>query len=251
MAIKAITFDLWDTIVDDNSDETVRKQMGLRTKRAERRFQVWQTLNEIQPIEFDSVVLAYDTAEAGFDIVWKECHINWTVNQRLRVVLKGLGRAVPDEVLRDLVERHSRMEVDIPPLPNEGIEEALAELSKHYKLCIVSDAIVTPGTGLREILSKHGLKKYFCAFAFSDEVGHAKPHRSMFDAVAAQLGIKVNELVHIGDRDHNDVKGPHALGARAVLYTGSRPGDRDITTADAICDHHRDLPAIIARLAAK
>ena len=72
----------------------------------------------------------------------------------------------------------------------------------------------------------------------------------MFDTAAEQLGIAVDELIHIGDRDHNDVKGPHALGAKAVLFTATRPDDREITTADAICDHHRDLPGIIDRLAA-
>ncbi len=251
MTIKAITFDLWDTIVDDDSDEIARKQRGLRSKHGERRHQVWQALNTIEPVDYENVALAYDTAEAGFNVVWKECHINWTVDQRLRVVLNGLGRQLPDDVYRDLVEKHSNMEVEIPPLLNEGIGEALAELSKTYKLCIVSDAIVTPGTGLRKILENYGLKQYFSAFAFSDEVGHSKPHRSMFDKVAEELGFAVDELVHIGDRDHNDVKGPHALGAKAVLYTGSRDGDRDITTADAICDNHHDLPAVIARLAGK
>ncbi len=251
MTIKAITFDLWDTIVDDDSDEIARKQKGLRSKHDERRHQVWQALDAIEPIDYEKVALAYDTAEAGFNVVWKECHINWTVDQRLRVVLNGLGRQLPDDAYRDLVEKHSNMEVEIPPLLNAGIKEALAELSKTYKLCIVSDAIVTPGTGLRKILQNYGLKQYFSAFAFSDEVGHSKPHRSMFDKVAEELDFAVDELVHIGDRDHNDVKGPHALGAKAVLYTGSRDGDKDITTADAICEDHHDLPAVIARLAGK
>ena len=35
--IKAVTFDLWDTIVHDDSDEPKRKAKGLRTKKAERR----------------------------------------------------------------------------------------------------------------------------------------------------------------------------------------------------------------------
>ena len=251
MTIKAVTFDLWDTIVDDDTDEVVRAQRGLRTKREERRHQIWEALNAIEPIEYERVALAYDTAEAGFWLVWKECYINWTVDQRLRVVLNGLGREVSREVFDQLVEAHSNMEVEISPDAIDGVQQALAELSTRYKLCIVSDSIVTPGTGLRQILEKHGVKKYFSGFSFSDEVGHSKPHRSMFDAAAEQLGVDVSEIVHIGDRDHNDVKGPHAIGAKAVLFTATRPGDRDITTADAICDSHHELPAIIDRLAAE
>jgi len=133
----------------------------------------------------------------------------------------------------------------------DGIGEALAELAKRYRLAVVSDAIVTPGTGLRAILDTHGLAHHFQAFAFSDEVGHSKPHASMFESAAEQLGVALDQIVHIGDRDHNDVAGPHAIGAKAVLFTGSRPDDREITKADAICERHADLPAVIDRLAAE
>ena len=115
MTIKAVTFDLWDTIVDDDSDEAERARRGLRSKREERRHQIWEALNDIEPIDYERVALAYDTAEAGFRVVWKECHINWTVDQRIRVVLDGLGRKVNGEVFDGLVEAHSNMEVEISP----------------------------------------------------------------------------------------------------------------------------------------
>ena len=250
MTIKAVTFDLWDTMVDDDSDEPKRAAQGLRSKRDERRHLMWAALNEIEPIDLARVTLAYDTADAGFNVVWKELHINWTVEQRLRVVLNGLGRSLPQDAFDRLVADTGQMEVAIPPDPIEGIGEALAELAQRYKLAVVSDAIVTPGTGLKAILEGHGLAQYFSAFAFSDEVGHSKPHRSMFDCACEGLGVAVEEIVHIGDRDHNDVKGPHALGAKAILFTATRDADKDATTADAICERHGDLPAIVDRLAA-
>ncbi len=248
--IKAVTFDIWDTMVHDDSDEPKRAARGLRSKRDERRHLVWRALDEIQPIDLERIVLAYDTADAGSNLVWKENHINWTVEQRLRVVLDGLGRGLPDQAVVKLVADTGRMEVDIPPDPVEGIGEALAALSGRYKLSVVSDAIVTPGTGLRAILEQHGLKRYFQAFAFSDEVGHSKPHRAIFDSAAGQLGVAPNEILHVGDRDHNDVKGPQAIGAKAVLFTACRDQDKATTSADAICETHRDLPAIVDRLAA-
>lgn len=249
MSIKAVSFDLWDTLVDDNSDEAIRAERGLRSKRDERRHLVWQALNEIEPIELERVVLAYDTADAGFNLVWKKMHINWNVEQRLNVVLTGLGRTLPEQAFATLIDDTARMEVEIPPNPISGVEASLKELSQNFKLCVCSDSIVTPGTGLRQILEGHGLKKYFSAFAFSDEVGRSKPHRSMFDAAAEQLGVELHEMVHVGDRDQNDVKGPHAIGARAVLFTATRPDDKHMTTADAICESHKDLPGVIAKLA--
>ena len=40
------------------------------------------------------------------------------------------------------------------------------------------------------------------------------------------------------------------LGMKAVLFTAVRDVDRDRTSADAVCDRHADLPAIIDKLAA-
>ncbi len=249
MSIKVVSFDLWDTLVDDNSDEAIRAERGLRSKRDERRHLLWQALNDIELIEQARVELAYDTSDAGFNLAWKKMHVNWTVEQRLGVALTGLGRTLPDDVFARLVEDTSKMEVEIPPNPIEDVEDSLRQLSENFKLCVCSDSIVTPGTGLRQILEGHGLKKYFSAFAFSDEVGHSKPHHSMFDAAAEQLGVELHEIVHVGDRDQNDVKGPHAIGARAVLFTATRPDDEAMTTADAICASHKELPGVIVKLA--
>ena len=248
--IKAVTFDLWDTIVYDDTDEPKRAAQGLRSKKAERRHLVWQALNEIEPIEPAKVELAYDLADAAFNKVWHDQYVTWTIAERLEVLLKGLGRGLPEPVFAQVVAAHETMEVEIYPNAIEGIGAALADLVQRYKLCIVSDTIVTPGTGLRELLGKHGLRDYVQGFAFSDEVGHSKPHRSMFDSAAGQLGVDLSEMVHLGDRDHNDVKGPQALGMKAILFTASRAQDKDRTSADAICERHADLPAIVDRLAA-
>lgn len=246
---KAITFDLWDTLVHDDSDEHRRRELGLRTKREERRHLLWQAVNESEPIDFDLVRLACDTADAGFNVTWKEASVTWRLEQRLRVALAGLDRSLPTSALNALVERVGSMEVDIPPYPIEGVADALAALANRYPLAIVSDAIVTPGTGLRRLLEQHGLRQYFHAFAFSDEVGYSKPHPAIFEAAASELGVGTDEIIHVGDRDHNDVKGPQALGARAILFTATRDADRANTSADAVCERHRDLPGIIERLA--
>ena len=63
---------------------------------------------------------------------------------------------------------------------------------------------------------------------------------------ARESGVRL--MVHIGDRDHNDIKGPQALGMKAVLFTATRDADRDTTTADAVCDCYADLPGILEGL---
>lgn len=249
--LKAVTFDLWDTIIHDDSDEPKRSASGLRPKRDERRHLVWEALNRAQPIALETVSLAYDVADAAFNHVWHQQHVTWTVVARLRVLLGGIGRTLPDRVFDDLVRAHEEMEVTVCPDPIDGISEALEELSKRYKLGVVSDAIVSPGRCLRQWLDMHGLLGYFAGFGFSDEVGHSKPHPDMFKTVARQLGVELHEMVHLGDRDSKDVKGPHGLGMKAILFTATRDQDKDVTTADAVCSSHRDLVAIVDRLAAQ
>ncbi|MGI9303735.1 MAG: HAD family hydrolase [Gammaproteobacteria bacterium] len=247
--IKAVTFDLWDTVIHDDSDEPKRAQQGLRPKRVERRNLVWEALNEVEPVSLKNVELAYNVADAAFNRVWHDQHITWTVSERLNVMLAGLGRKLPRGVFGDLVRAHEDMEINVAPDPIDGIGDALAALAPQYKLCVVSDAIFSPGRCLRQWLEMHDLKKYFAGFAFSDEVGRSKPHRDMFASAAEQAGVDIDEMLHIGDRDHNDVKGPQALGMKAILFTATRANDKDNTSADAICEHHRDLPLIIDRLA--
>ncbi len=248
--IKAVTIDLWDTIIHDDSDEPKRAARGLRTKHDERRYLLWEALNTVEPIDQDRVLLAYDVADAAFNKVWHDQFITWTIAERLRVALTGLGRELPDDAFARVVKAHEAMEVDVPPEAVDGIAGALAELAMRYKLCVVSDAIVTPGTRLRDLLEVHGLKRHFNGFAFSDEVGYSKPHPAMFEAAAGQMGVAVGEMVHVGDRDHNDVKGSQAVGMKAVLFTATRDIDKDTTTADAICARAADLPGIVDRLAA-
>ncbi|MFQ5995759.1 MAG: HAD family hydrolase [Acidiferrobacterales bacterium] len=249
--IKAVSFDLWDVVIHDDSDESKRAAQGLRSKKEERRHVVWEALNRVEPIPSDVVTLAYDVTESAFNHVWHDQHITWTVPERLRVLLRGLNRTLPDDLFASVVRAHEEMEIDIPPDPVEGVEQALAKLSESYKLCVVSDAIVSPARCLCQWLEMNGLKRYFSAFAFSDEVGHSKPHPDMFHSAARQLGVDVREMVHVGDRDHNDIKGPQALGMKAILFTATRDSDKATTSADAICEHHRDLPNVVDTVAAR
>ncbi|MEE8409706.1 MAG: HAD family hydrolase [Myxococcota bacterium] len=246
--IKAVSFDLWDTLVIDNSDEAKRKAQGLRSKPAERRFVTWEALSQTDDIALETVSLAYDCVESAYNKVWHDQHVTWTVEERIDVLLGGLGRSLSEKNRAHVIERHGRMEVEIPPDLIPGAKEALEYLSKRYALCIVSDAVVTPGRGLREILKAYDLLTYFRAFAFSDEVGRSKPHRRGFEVVAKELGVELGQIVHVGDRQHNDIAGPQAIGMKAVLFTAARDRHGNDHTADAVCRSFAGLADIIDAL---
>ncbi len=250
-SVKAISFDLWDTIVYDDSDEPKRRALGLLSKRNQRRQDLWEALNRFEPIPQETVVRAYDVAEAAFNTAWREQHVTWSVATRLTVVLEEVGRQLSEEDFAEVVRAHEEMEIDPYPDLIPGCAEALDALAERYSLAIVSDAVVSPGRCLRRLLEIHGVARYFSGYAFSDEVGRSKPHRAMFESAAAQVGVDVREMIHVGDRNHNDVKGPQALGMKAVFFTASRDTDKATTTADAICESYADLPEVIEVLGAR
>ncbi len=246
--VKAITFDLWDTLVVDDSDEPKRAARGLPPKSEARPRAVYEALRRHHDVSFETVALGYRTATAAFHAVWHDLHVTWTLRERLAVVLDGLALGLPNDDLSSVIRELDRMEVEIPPDLVPGVKNALEALRGRYPLAVVSDAVVSSGVSLRELLAGHGLAGYFDAFVFSDEAGRSKPDPRVFELAAEGLGVELSQLVHIGDRDHNDVKGAQAVGARAVLFTAARDKDKSDTTADAICESYVDLPAVIGRL---
>ncbi len=218
MTIKAVTFDLWDTVFDDESDEPKRLAAGLLGKAETRHKLLFEALQHHHEVSRADVDLAYAVANAAFYKVWQEASITWTCRERLQVLLNGLGKPLPDDELTTLADAMGQLEVDVPPdiLP-----------------------------GLRDILAHHDLLQYFSGFAFSDEVGRSKPDAAMFESAQQQMGVSFEQMIHIGDRDNKDIKGAQAVGMKAILYTEKRDADRYTTSADAVCTTHSDLAGII------
>ncbi len=243
-----ITFDLWDTLIIDDSDEEIRARLGLRSKREQRYHVMFKAFGSVSNYSFDEVRRVYDKVSDEFNQVWHNEFVTWSVRERVNRISSMLNCDLPDEVLNNAIFALENMEIEVQPRAMPGAYDALEEISKRYPLAIVSDAIVTPGRNLRKWLESKNLLHFFQAFAFSDEVGHSKPHSTMFQAISTQLNVPVQNLVHVGDREHNDIRGAHALGMRAILFTGSRAIDAANSSADAICNHCRDLPAVIDRL---
>ncbi len=246
--IRVVSFDLWDTVFADDSDEPKRRQLGLPPKAVERRELVHSFLSRHARIDRALVDCAYDTADSAFRQVWQNQHFTWPVEVRLRVLLSGLKRELPDDELRELVRLHEDMELRVRPNLVPRVADALTVLRRRFTLVVVSDAIFSPGRALRELLSGYGLSEMFSAFVFSDEVGCSKPDPRVFRLAAEQARCRVEEIVHIGDREHNDVAGAKDAGARAVLVTAAIDRGSSRTRADAVCPDFAQLPAILESL---
>ncbi len=246
--IKAITFDFWDTLVVDDSDEPKRAARGLPSK-PEARLQLLidEITGHYPQIGPGQVFQAFEYANQRFHHNWKNEHFTPTVASRLQNAYDYLKIArTPgfDEVVREIEE----MEVHIPPDFVPGVQGTLAELVQHYTLGIISDTIHTPGRGLRQLLERQSLLRHFSVCIFSDEVGAAKPSPVVFERAAAELDVPLSQIAHVGDRESNDIEGPLAMGMQAVLYTGVVDRSNGRTRASAVCKDFAELPEIINKM---
>lgn len=71
-------------------------------------------------------------------------------------------------------------------------------------------------SSLPHVLRRLGLHDLLVRVVSSAGVGAGKPSAAAFSAVADALGVKVRELVHIGDDVDTDIEGALRAGARAV-----------------------------------
>ena len=254
--IEAITFDFWDTIAIDDSDEPKRALRGLPSKADERVVLfVDHIVRRYPAIDPECAANAYRYAVERFRHAWHAEHRTPGVRQRIYFAYEHLGLTPgPGQYARllreidDLSRAIETMEVRIAPDFAPGVHWALQTLAQEYTLGIVSDTIHTTGVGLRHLLYQQGLLQYFKFTIFSDEVRASKPSSSVFRMASHQASLPPEKMVHVGDRESNDVHGPLAIGMRAVLYTGVVDRGSQQTRASAVCRQFADLPAIIHRL---
>jgi len=246
--IEAITFDLWDTIFKDDSDEFKRAALGLPSKPQARLQLLMDEITLYYPeITLEQVSQAFQYANQRFRHLWKMEYLTPPVSERLQMTYDFLDFSLsPGFEL--LARRIEEMEVHISPDTAPGIHQALSALSNRYKLGVISDAIHTPGRGLRELLEKENLLQYFQHCIFSDEAGASKPSPRIFEQAAEGVGVPLSQIVHIGDRESNDITGPLAIGMKAILYIGLIDRGSQTTQATAICQDYAELPAILKRI---
>lgn len=254
--LEALTFDFWDTIAIDDSDEAKRAALGLPSK-ANARMQLFvdHIVRRYPQIGAAHAAAAYRHANDRFRREWHENHRTPGVTTRLSYAFEHLGLLPPPgrytQLVReidDLVRDIEMMEIRIPPDFAPGVHNALYLLSRDYRLGIISDTIHTHGRGLRNLLDRQGLLQYFSCFIFSDEIGVSKPSVEVFLQAAMQLDTPPSRIAHVGDRESNDVEGPLSLGIRAILFTGVIDRGSDRTRAHSVCRHYSDLPELVRRM---
>jgi putative hydrolase of the HAD superfamily len=91
---------------------------------------------------------------------------------------------------------------------------------------------------LRELAEEIDLARYFRYMADSGLLGFEKPDARIFQLTADQIGVRLEDLIHVGDAWAADVVGAVNAGARAIWFSAEQRQLPDrverATTADEV-----------------
>jgi FMN phosphatase YigB (HAD superfamily) len=240
--LKAVTFDLWQTLLLDTPE-------GLGKARADRIRGVWEILRRQGiPVELPRVEEAYDGVAKRLEQIWATHHDIGSRGQ-VRWVLEGLGlgKRVPpeDRLMDDLDDAYSLPILSALPLLNIGAREVLARLhGDGLSLALICNTGRTSGRMLRLVLDRLGLAPFLSILTFSDEVGLRKPHPEIFRRTLSALAVVPGDAAHVGDDVRTDVAGARGVGMRAIHLRHPKGASQDSDGVEGIATLG-ELPALL------
>lgn len=96
----------------------------------------------------------------------------------------------------------------------KDVFELIPELSKTYKLAVVSNA----WPSLDNVFRQADLRKYFSSFVISSQIGVIKPHELMYKIALEELNMSPSEVLFVDDNVGNCV-GAEKIGIRSLVLS--------------------------------
>jgi len=213
MPVKAVLFDLFDTLVIIEGGETfyepsLRKLHEFLTKNG-----VTTSFNDFSHIYFEVRDKLYEESSKSLE----EPHFNVRVSRTLKKLGYNLEAQHPivtgaTNVFADEFIRYVRLDDDAV--------EVLEKLHGKYKLGIVSNFAIPEAVWT--LLEKFNLKKFFDVIIVSGEINKRKPSPIIFEKALKDLNIKPSDAAFVGDTPRLDVKGARDAGIKPILIRRKR-----------------------------
>ncbi len=99
------------------------------------------------------------------------------------------------------------------------VRNTLKELKGRYRAGLISN---TDCFSVKPIF-KRGFDKYFDAVVFSCKAGLLKPDRKIFEIMLDKLGSRPEETLMVGDNLHDDILPAESLGIKCVMMRRKGP----------------------------
>lgn len=167
--------------------------------------------------------------------IWQEYEKGTITSKDLRVdrfrrLFKALGIERDAKEVSDAYMRYLGMSTFL----FDGAEELIRDLSKDYRLVIVTNGLKETQTNR---INKSTIGKYFEAVIISDDIGIAKPNPRIFEYALDSINYKdKSKVLMIGDSLSSDIKGGINSGIDTCLYNPERKvNNSDIKPTYEIC----------------
>ena len=234
--IKAVLFDLFDTIVlitekeENYYPRCLRKLYDVLVENG-----VNVSFEEFSRVYFEVRKKLYAKTSENFE----EPHFN----VRVSLTLKKLGYEydVSDRLVTKSSMAFAEELIRYVALDNNAIN-VLNKLYRKYKLGLITNFALSECVW--KLLEKFDLKKFFSVIVISAEINRRKPSPEIFKKALKALNVNASEAVFIGDTIGLDVKGAKNAGIKSVLIKRRPIKEMDIKP-DRIIDNLKELLVVL------
>ena len=99
--------------------------------------------------ELDEVQAGFNYAKKLFEKDWIENYRQMSLSTRIKHILDYLKTSLPKESIDQIISEFYQTFLEYPPEFKEGVIETIEALQPKYKLGIISDTGVSPGSVIR------------------------------------------------------------------------------------------------------
>jgi putative hydrolase of the HAD superfamily len=218
MAIRAVVFDLFDTLVDISMQNLPRIEVDGRSIPSTAGA-LHQIVAVRAAVDFERFVDVLTRVDREFRETRYERGLELPTPERFEAVVEQLGLDAPElpGILTDTHMGMIRQQVSVPG----HHERVVGELGRRVCLGLCSN--FSHSEMALGVLDDYGLRSHLDALVISDAIGIRKPRGEIFNAVLDELGVEPAETLHVGDSLHADIGGAAPLGIRTAWITRRIP----------------------------
>ena len=218
--IKAVIFDLDDTLVDRNA--------SMEWALSEQYNHYSDSLSGISKDEYINTLMEFQN----------HGYINPKIAyERYFAIHSGRPIAIED-LYNDINLRYGTKTVIF-----DGVEDTLKSIAKNYRLSLITNGRID--LQYRKIRQSK-IENYFENITISEEVGFTKPDKRIFELCMAGMGISPENSIYVGDNPEIDIKAAMEVGMKTI-WKDNGYFDKPIKT-NGIIRNFKDLIHEIAKI---